>query len=202
MKTAKWTMGIALIAFGASPVMAQTAIQTAFNYSPGCCEEPSCGCEEPSCGLRRRLLRPCGCGAPAAATLRPAGRLRLGEPFSLSDAILGPCSAFQIGGWTQLGYHSDNTRFSQTRGDLLAFNDVPGDINLQQGYLWAGKEADGSNGMDWGFRFDAMYGTDAQKTQAFGNDNASGTMPRASTTASTAGPCPRPTSRWPRATSA
>ncbi|MEM9187091.1 MAG: outer membrane beta-barrel protein [Planctomycetota bacterium] len=31
--------------------------------------------------------------------------------------------------------------------------------------------ADGSAGLDWGFRFDVVYGTDAQKTQAFGNDN-------------------------------
>ncbi len=71
----------------------------------------------------------------------------------------------------QLGYHSDNTRLSQNRGDLLAFNDVPNDLNLQQGWMYFEKVADGSNGFDWGFRFDGMYGTDAQKTQAFGNDN-------------------------------
>ena len=30
--------------------------------------------------------------------------------------------------------------------------------------------ADGSDGFDWGFRFDGMYGTDADDTQAFGNN--------------------------------
>ena len=46
---------------------------------------------------------------------------------------------------------------------------MPHQLNAQQQWLYLGKEADGSNGFDWGFRFDAMYGTDAQKTQAFGN---------------------------------
>jgi hypothetical protein len=96
----------------------------------------------------------------------------LGEPFSLKDSLLGPCSWLDMGGWTQLGYHSAATRLSTNYGDGLAFNDVPHQINLHQQWLWFEKQAQAPCcGWDWGFRFDMMYGTDAQKTQAFGNDD-------------------------------
>jgi hypothetical protein len=72
-----------------------------------------------------------------------------------------------------LGYHSDQTPLSVTRGDLRAFNDVPSNLRLQQQWFWIGRQADGRAGPDWGFRFDVMYGTDAQKTQSFGNPRAS-----------------------------
>ena len=70
-------------------------------------------------------------------------------------------SGVKIGGWTQFGYHSDNNGL---------FNSHPHRFNLHQGWLYAEKEADGSDGWDWGFRFDAMYGVDAADTQAFGNN--------------------------------
>ncbi len=96
----------------------------------------------------------------------------LGEPCTLKEHI-APCSCIDFGGWTQFGYHSDNTRQSQQRGDLLSFNDVPDKVNLHQQYFWMEKVAEAPCcGVDWGFRFDVMYGTDAQKTQAFGNDGA------------------------------
>lgn len=68
----------------------------------------------------------------------------------------------KIGGWTQLGYHSD---------DSIAdfFNQYEDHVALHQQWLYAEKAADGSCGWDWGFRFDAMYGIDADNTQAFGN---------------------------------
>ncbi|TWT85295.1 hypothetical protein Pla123a_01020 [Posidoniimonas polymericola] len=99
--------------------------------------------------------------------------LQLGAflPFGmLQQPIHG--NPIDFGGWTQLGYHTDQTPLSVTRGDLGAFNDVPGGIRLQQQWFWIGRDADGSCGPDLGFRFDLMYGTDAQKTQAFGNPGA------------------------------
>ena len=77
----------------------------------------------------------------------------------------------RFGGWTQLGYHTDNTRLSIDFNDGRAFNDVPDQLNLQQQWMWFEKVADGRHGLDFGFRFDVLYGTDAQKTQSFGNDN-------------------------------
>ena len=71
-----------------------------------------------------------------------------------------PCSAYDIGGWVQLGYHSENNGL---------FNNVPNKLNLQQGWLYVERKAKGGEDLDWGFRFDGMYGTDAVKTQAFSN---------------------------------
>ncbi|MBC8356773.1 MAG: porin [Planctomycetes bacterium] len=68
-----------------------------------------------------------------------------------------------VGGWTQFGYHSDNSvaDFFNTNEDMF---------NLHQQWLYAERTADGSCGWDWGFRADFMYGTDANNTQAFGNN--------------------------------
>lgn len=74
-----------------------------------------------------------------------------------------------FGGWIQMGYHNGQTPLSTTRNDVLSFNDNPHRFNLHQGWLYAEKVADGSDGFDWGFRVDAMYGIDASKTQSFGN---------------------------------
>ncbi|MEN1681854.1 MAG: outer membrane beta-barrel protein [Planctomycetota bacterium] len=110
---------------------------------------------------------PTRCCCPA-----PASCCNLGEAFTLSEYLLGPCRTWDFGMWTQIGYHSQQTPLSNNFADGLAFNDVPNQLNLHQQWFWFEKVADGSAGLDWGFRFDIMYGTDAQKTQAFGNDNA------------------------------
>ena len=68
-----------------------------------------------------------------------------------------------------MGYHNGITPLSTTRNQGLAFNDHPHRFNLHQGWLFAEKVADGSCGLDWGFRADVMYGVDAAQTQAFGN---------------------------------
>lgn len=74
-----------------------------------------------------------------------------------------------VGGWVQLGYHNGVTPLSVNRSDGFSFNDHPDRLNLHQGWLYMEKIADGSNGLDWGFRADVMYGVDAAQTQAFGN---------------------------------
>ncbi|MCC7476794.1 MAG: porin, partial [Pirellulales bacterium] len=91
--------------------------------------------------------------------------------WALRDAI-DPCSPLLFGGWTSIGYHSKNTRLSFKPNDLKAYNDLPDQLNLHQQWLFLAKEADGSNGLDWGFRADTVYGTDAQSLQATGNRGA------------------------------
>lgn len=93
----------------------------------------------------------------------------LGDPWELHPAT--DCCPITIGGWMQGGYHNKPTPLSATYGDGLAFNDVPDHFNAHQMWMYAAKEADGSSGPDWGFRFDGLYGTDAQKTQAFGQNS-------------------------------
>lgn len=82
-------------------------------------------------------------------------------------------SEINFGGWVQLGYHNGVTPAASTRNDGLAFNNHPNRLNLHQGWLFAEKTADGSNGVDWGFRIDAMYGVDAGDTSSFGNPTGS-----------------------------
>ncbi|QDU54975.1 hypothetical protein Pan181_11600 [Aeoliella mucimassa] len=175
MNIVRWTMGCALIAISAGPALGQSAVQTAFNYDLTSynCGEPACGCADPGTGCDDLgCSDACGCGDSCGLNL--CGPCCLGDPWTLMDCI-DPCgcSAVTFGGWTQLGYHSDSTRMSSAYGDLFAFNDVPDAVNLHQQWFYAEKLAEAPCcGMDWGFRFDLMYGTDAQKTQAFGNPGA------------------------------
>ncbi|MCA9178688.1 MAG: outer membrane beta-barrel protein, partial [Planctomycetales bacterium] len=87
--------------------------------------------------------------------------------ITLQEALLTEDSDLKVGGWTQIGYHSNNTNF--TPNTALSFNNRQGELNLHQQWMWFGKEADGSEGLDWGFRADVMYGIDGTDTQAFGN---------------------------------
>ena len=190
MNVVKWTMGCALIAMSAN-ALGQSAVQTAFNYDlTGYeCGEPACGCEEPSCGCDDGCCGDdccddaccsdcCGCcdscGCSGGFCLGDClGDCCLGDPWTVMSCI-DPCGCcdYNMGGWTQLGYHSDTTRLSNSFGDLLAFNDVPDGLRWHQQWLYFEKVAEAPPcGADWGFRFDIMYGTDAQKTQAFGNDS-------------------------------
>lgn len=68
------------------------------------------------------------------------------------------CNGLEIGGWTQLGYHNR---------DNIIFNDRRGEANLHQQWLYFDKQAGVTS--NWGYRADALYGIDAQNTQAFGN---------------------------------
>lgn len=81
------------------------------------------------------------------------------EGFRL-NSLLGDDRPFDIGGWTQIGYHDDSDG---------VFNTHPHRVNLHQQWLWIERVADGSEGLDFGFRFDAVYGVDGPNTQAFGN---------------------------------
>ncbi|TWT76010.1 hypothetical protein Pla123a_27960 [Posidoniimonas polymericola] len=111
---------------------------------------------------------PCDTCVPRSCSRRDS------QPWSLGEAVCGCDPWMEIGGWTQLGYHSDYTPLSRpgAGNQGLSFNDMPHRLNLHQQWLYFERVADGSCGLDFGFRFDVMYGSDAQKTQAFGNPGA------------------------------
>ena len=199
MNTLRWTLGIALIAFASNLAVAEEAIQDAFDYQLVCCDEPSCCCDEPSCCCDEPS---CCCDEPSCCCDEPScccddgccgdcccdsccnsccgggcclTNCCLGDPWTLKGHV-DPCGccAIDFGGWTQFGYHSENTRLSADPNDGLAFNDRPDDLNLHQQWFWFEKVAEAPCcGWDWGFRADIMYGTDASATQAFGNPSGS-----------------------------
>jgi len=97
------------------------------------------------------------CGTSCGTSCGDSGCC-LGEPYRLFDEDV------TIGGWMQFGYHSDST--------IIAGNDVnthPDNLNLHQLWLYAEDAADGSCGLDIGWRVDVLYGVDAQNTQSYGN---------------------------------
>lgn len=82
------------------------------------------------------------------------------ESWKLFDGILEG-TGMDAGGWVSLGWHSDSN-------DL--FNSNPDNLNVHQAWLFAEKVATSENGeTGFGFRFDALYGTDAGDTVSFGN---------------------------------
>jgi hypothetical protein len=99
------------------------------------------------------------------------GVLQAIEGFSLANAM-GVESPWEIGGWTNVAYYTNNIPLSFNDDDMLSFDDLPGRVNLAQQWLYWGRKADGSNGCDVGGRIDVIYGTDGPKSQAFGNPKA------------------------------
>ena len=73
------------------------------------------------------------------------------------------CSGITVGGWTQLGYHTQGPN-GVGQGSV---NDYPNHFQVQQQWLYLEKEAVRGNGFDWGFRMDYVYGTDGQDVQSF-----------------------------------
>ncbi len=90
-----------------------------------------------------------------------------GEAFKLWNPD-NNCWGIDIGGWTQIGYHTEGNQRNNNAGTGL-FNNNPNEVNIQQQWLYVEKAMDlDCNCWDWGFRVDGVYGTDGQDTQAFG----------------------------------
>ena len=150
----------------AAPVPADHGAATVSAAPGGDCGEPTCGCDAACCDA--------GCGDPCdcAAACEDGGHGEAIEGFSLAAALGLDESAYEIGGWTNLAYYDNNIPLSQAKDDLLSFDDIPDRVNLAQQWFYIGRTVDGSSGLDVGGRVDVLYGTDAQKTQAFGNPGA------------------------------
>lgn len=133
------------------------------SYAVGCdCGQPVCGCE--SLGDAGACGNTCfdgGCDSlyGGGGLGLGLGDCCLGDPFRL----FGEHCDWNAGGWTQLGYHSQDS--------FGRLNTRPDEVQLQQQWFYLENIADGSCGLDFGGRIDYVYGTDAQDTQAFGDDN-------------------------------
>jgi hypothetical protein len=149
--------------------------------SNGCAEASDCCAESCECGDQAACGDDCACGDGCSSSANGdlcsgwslCGPCCPGDAWTMQKWLC-PCEdEITYAGWIQMGYHSETTGLSAEHGDLLDSNDVPDRFNLQQMWLYTEKavEAD-SCSADWGYRFDMVYGTDAQKTQAFGNSGA------------------------------
>jgi hypothetical protein len=189
----RWTIGLAVLAWCAVPAMAQSSIQTAFNYnleeeavaaddsadtsaSCGCADEPACGCEA-SCGCENGCCNTCGCGGGCCDlgldNCWPFCECcDLGDAWTLSSCLTPCCcDGPEYGGWLAIGYYNKNERLSIADSDDLSINDYPDHLNLDQAWFYVGKEANtDSCCADYGYRFDIAYGAQIHAAQSFGND--------------------------------
>jgi len=160
-----WSFVVGLVGTGLMTVSAYA--QNGVYTSVG-----DCGCQPApapvampmsDCGSCGNAGGGCGLGGGGGSLLGGGGRGgELGDPWTLFGRNRDE-PRLNIGGWFQAGYHEESN-------DL--FNSQPDSFNLHQGWLFVEKAATSENGeLGLGFRFDGMYGIDANDTQAFGNPN-------------------------------
>ncbi len=164
-----WTVGIAVLALSATPAFAEqglgydSQVKGVAFACDSCCDGCD-GCDGCDCGDGCG----CGCGVGGAGLLSGMPVLGAIENFSFASILPGFADyGIDIGGWTQYGWTDEATLLTPIGG--ASFNDTPDSFNLHQQYFFVGREADGSNGFDLGFRADFVYGIDAPDTQSFGN---------------------------------
>jgi hypothetical protein len=87
----------------------------------------------------------------------------LGDPWTVNSLLFDECEepCYTLGGWVSAGY---------TNKSDGVFNTRPGALNLHQAWLYLEKIADGSNGVGFGGRIDALYGMDSNNTNSYGNN--------------------------------
>ncbi len=142
------------------------------------CGAPSCGCE-PSCGCDTSCGSEVGCGSCCGDDWCTLGIdncwpfcccCDYGDPCTLQKHLTPCCTDVTYGGWIAAGFYTNNDPLSFHDNDLLSFWDNPNELNLDQAWFYVEKLADSDSCCwDCGYRFDMVYGVDAQKTQAFGN---------------------------------
>ena len=144
------------------------------------CGCSSGGCSSGGCALGSRLgsiggplniLSDCESPLCRIGNLFPRYNCELNDPWTLFGR---GCEEprVNIGGWFQIGAYSDNN-------DLF-FDGQDDQVNLHQAWLFAEKVAEGGDNGEFGFgyRFDILYGVDADDTQSFGNTQDAAGNPR------------------------
>jgi hypothetical protein len=169
----------------AAPAEGEAAVATDEEPAAECCETSAdCGCAEesaecgeeaPECG--EEAGDECGDACAENGSLCEGwslcGCCCPGDPWTMQKWLC-PCNDdVTYAGWIEMGYHSETMGLSVDNGDLLDLRDTPDRFNLNQMWLYMEKAVDASSCCgEWGYRVDLVYGTDAQKTQAFGNSGA------------------------------
>lgn len=159
------------------------------NLNPGCCSPAGAACAAPAmqpfvptapvCDPNTVFGAP-GCAPSGGCGSRCGGLFggELGDPWTLISIFDDGCggnrlkdNGWILGGHTQFGYQNKPDGAFTGNGPYLSQKEW-GKLNLNQQYFYFGKVADGSKGLDWGFRGDIMFGVDGNEGQSFGNVNA------------------------------
>ena len=153
------------------------------NMNPGCCAPAACTPAASVCDPNA-LFNGCGStgssGYGSGCGLLGGGLLsgELGTPWTAMSLFDNDCGGnhfkdkgWIFGGFIQNGYQNKPDGAFAGNGPFVNQREY-GRFGLNQAYLFAGKVADGSKGLDWGFRTDVMFGLDGNEGQAFGNVNA------------------------------
>ena len=124
-----------------------------------CCETQTGNDHSDCCGTEEseRCEGPCEALWASVEGLL-SGSCELGDPFELFGESPG---VDNLGGWFQFGYHSNSNGL---------FNNHDSQFGLHQFWFYLEREADGSEGLGWGYRVDVVYGLDGPDTQSFGNN--------------------------------
>ena len=147
------------------------------NLNPGCSAPAGCAPAASVCDPNA-VFNGCGsaCGGGCGGG---CGFLsgELGDPWTAISLFDDECgknhfkdNGWVFGGHTQFGYQSNPDGAFAGNGPFVSQKEYKF-LGLNQQYMYLGKVADGSNGFDWGFRGDLMYGLDGNEGQSFGNIN-------------------------------
>jgi hypothetical protein len=138
-----------------------------------CAESCECGEEAAECGDECACGDTCSANGDLCSGWSFCGCCCPGDAWTLQKYLTPCCDDVTYAGWIEMGYFSETVGLSAERGDLLDMRDTPDNFDLNQMWLYAEKAVDASSCCgEWGYRVDLVYGTDAQKTQAFGNSGA------------------------------
>lgn len=89
----------------------------------------------------------------------------------VADSGLGKSLRLTANGYVVGGYNYNPSNPRNRINGPVTFMDRSNDVTLNQAYLSIGRAVDTEScSMDWGFKVDALYGTDAVFTQAYGLD--------------------------------
>lgn len=189
-----WKSLLASMALVGGMAVGNTAFANGEGCTPGCSDCQNC--EQIFADAGQKLtdqLASMSCCGEGASCCAPASVCDDGCADPLSDVcgegggdgcgegcdLFGESgSGITFGGWTQFGYQNGPDGAFTGNG---VFNSVrsPGAFpnakewnrfNLNQQGLYVGKTADGSKGIDWGFRGEMIYGVDGNEAQSFGNN--------------------------------
>ena len=118
---------------------------------------------------KRRACRSCNsCGDGFFGRTCCCGNLP--DPWTIGQPCALQRRGITVGGWFSAGVYANE--YDNDNNGPLGFNNVGNEFTSNQNWIYLSREADtGGYGVDWGFRFDYVFGVDGPDTQAFGDQS-------------------------------